>query len=109
MKNIVSKELLKEVLRFNIDYIAEQEDTHISWHDEMGGHIINIYELAHKCKEWLESNCFYEIMIVENYVYLMQNIWGEGGAYYEHYFSSEKEWYLNIFKACQWRINNKDK
>lgn len=102
---MISKELLCEVLKLKkIDEIY-QEDNLLYFCESNKG--INIYELAFKCKEWLEYNCFYDVMIVEDEVYLMEDIWGEGGAYPYKRFIYENSLILNIFKACQYIMENK--
>jgi len=56
---MISKELLSEVFEENvisIDYTIDNNLTFTSydnmWSGEYTKHVINIYELAHKCKEW---------------------------------------------------------
>ena len=112
----ISKELLSEVLNVNVQTEIQEDDfcsdnTLIYW--EFDGYHndyknINIYELGDTLKEWLESNCFHEVMIVENKVYLMEDIWGEGGAVTHKRFDKRKHWILNIIDACQWILDNKD-
>jgi len=61
MKYIISKELLSEVLGFKCNY-AKQFEEHknlIYYSEEMvlwNWKTLNIYELAHKCKEWALKN-----------------------------------------------------
>lgn len=118
---MISKELLSEVLENEVPYqvkvhkiIIKNNSLNYFYNskDNSGGlfeanEYINIYELAHKCKEWLEYNCFYDVMIVEYEVYLMEDIWGECGAYSHKRFTSENSWILNLFKACQYTMENK--
>lgn len=117
MENLISKELLSEVLGFNIDYIVEQENTHISWHDEMGGHTINIYELAHKCKEWALNKGHrllsgfdekeYENSPDIEYSCIVNHIYCEGGCRSDNNFNSYSE-PESIFKACKWILDNEE-
>ena len=111
---MISKELLSEVLKESVLYIRPYIEDDIIDENitiyECGKNtygIIDIYELAHKCKEWLEYNCFYEVMIVEYEVYLMEDIWGEGGVSIHKRFTSENSWILNLFKACEYIMENK--
>ena len=48
------KELLSEVLEVNICYFAIRQNEVIYTYDDCDD-TINIYELAHKCKEWALS------------------------------------------------------
>ena len=114
MNYLPSKELLSEVLGHKIWKVMDCNMGTLRYciypnkGDEPSEYIfpINIYELAHKCKEWLEIQCpSYDIMITENQVYIMNDIWGEGGASIAYSFSLEKEWYLNLFLACQWILD----
>lgn len=53
MKYIISKELLSEVLRCEVfDVTLFKNNTVIVWENTIKTRDINIYELAHKCKEW---------------------------------------------------------
>jgi hypothetical protein len=116
MNYLPSKELLSKVLGENIFSIGllnenmVQYDHSYDFETDTGiFESIHIHELADKCKKWLELKCpSYNIMIVENQVYIMNDIWGEGGASIAYSFSLEKEWYLNLFLACQWKLDKKD-
>lgn len=46
-------------------------------------------------------------MIIEYEVYLMEDIWGEGGAVTHKRFTKEREWYLNLFEACEYILEQK--
>lgn len=109
---MISKELLTEVLREKrviLDYEISIDETEIHYGhkdiDEDG--FINIYELAHLCKEWLENNTHWDVMIIEYEVYLMEDIWGDDGAVTHKRFTREREWYLNLFKACEYILEQK--
>ena len=63
----ISKELLSEVLGYKVDYIAGVGETYVGFHTEMGGTNINIYELAHKYKEWACKEGFILISYTKPY------------------------------------------
>ena len=74
-----------------------------------GVEFINIYELAHKCKEWAYERDFY--------IYSIFTFAGEGACYVTKddeiqkrlaTFAGDSEPEA-IFKACQWILDNKDK
>ena len=69
---------------------------------------INIYEFSDKCKEWLEDNIQWDLMIIGCEVYLMEDIWGEGGAYTHKRFTKQCQWYLNLFDACEYILELKE-
>lgn len=121
MNNIISKELLEEVLdkKLHLEHLWElnKNNEFLYYEGENGdGKHINIYELAYKCKEWaLQQKPYYEIesRIVAN------NTGGYDSlpvAYACVIFDdmplreikapTEPE---AIFKACQWILENKDK
>lgn len=114
---MIPKYILKEVLFYKEKYKDQVEITrlvlnkhYIEYTSDVTGNPynyithdkINVYELAHKCKEWLENNTHWDVMIIGYEVYLMEDIWGEGGAVTHKRFTKEKEWYLNLFKACEY-------
>ena len=68
---------------------------------------INIYEVANTCKEWIENNTYWDLLIIGYEVYLMEDIWGEGGATTHKRFTKEREWYLNLFKAAEYILEQK--
>ena len=68
---------------------------------------INIYELANMCKEWLENNTLWDLNIIGYEVYLMEDIFGEGGAVTHKRFDKHKRWYLNLFEACYYILETK--
>lgn len=135
----ISKELLSEVLgqhiinyRFNGKGLFFNELLDENGLDRIGYGFIDVYELAHKCKEWAESK--------EWFLYPCRNF--ESGSkkfgcsilkpyYFDQnaHFSPSKErkfsWLLNIdeyderdylasteagaiFLACEWLLKNKD-
>ena len=108
---MVSKELLSEVLHVNIDTIICNSEK-ILWYGkntikaEVLEDFINIYELAHKCKEWAWNN--HHITIRSGYA--------EFGAWSNFAHNSISFVSMDIpltepeaiFKACQWILDNKD-
>jgi len=98
---IISKELLSEVLNLNITnvqvisitafYIYEDENE-IEFEDKL-----NIYYLAHKCKEWAAPQGY---NVSSNLVTTM--ITSNG---YREMFDADTEPEA-IFKACQWILDN---
>ena len=115
---MISKELLSEILPFGdinslISY-GLSSDGNILLQYEDTDEIINIYELASKCKEWATEN---------KYTILTENMHPNG---YFAYVLSNKESIENygylkaikdiphnktepeaIFAACQWILENK--
>ena len=80
---MISKELLSEVLgcKVNSCFI----DNNICSYDNNGAYIdINIYELAHKCKEWASIK----------YKFSIESAIGYGG-----YYSHIKSWNDSTFKT----------
>ena len=109
---MISNELLTEVLgekRVILDYEVSinRKEIHYGHKDIDEDGFINIYELAHRCKEWLENNTHWDLMIVGYEVYLMEDIWGEGGACNHKRFTKEREWYLNLFKTAEYILEQK--
>jgi len=98
----MNKELLAEVLKDNEithwDYEIKIENNLVYY---CGGHkSINIYELAHKCKEWAYKNG-YELMSSIAYCCIDHKSFAESVFFTE---DTEPE---TIFKACQWILDNK--
>ena len=104
---MISKELLSEIisediksLRIDGNYI-DYQCTSEEGHDDT----INIYELAHKCKEW--ANHHFTLLSAvsfdrDNKPYCMVI-----GDIEEELFEASTEPEA-IFKACQWILDNKD-
>lgn len=128
---MISKELLSEVMGCAI---SNSVDVHgitrvIGIEDEPDGtfltfgyqsyessrkRYINIYELAHKCKEWASelefeiSSCTYKATVEYN---CRQDEDDDRRLFWKsdyETFSSDTEPEA-IFKACQWILDNKDK
>ena len=108
---MISKELLETVLELKIqgDFIVFNDRIDFVYYIDstLFNKIMNIHELAHKCKEWLENNTHWDVMIIGYEVYLMEDIWGEGGAVTLKRFTAEREWYLNLFNAAQYILEQK--
>jgi hypothetical protein len=114
MKDIISKELLSEVLEEAVISIEAIGINGIHICSNRGllhtEYTLNIHELAHKCKEWaIEKG--YEIVETAFMIRIRrvgqdkQKIWEypremqDAGIYFSPSFT---------FKACQWIYDNKD-
>lgn len=116
---MISKELLSEVLGytpFKIDKIKQVDGVGLTLillnQDGTVRSYQNIYQLAHKCKEWAYTqgyilfskirlnsslaSCYFDTMGKHDY---------EDGYHNDFRAESEPE---AIFKACQWILDNKD-
>jgi hypothetical protein len=129
---MISKELLSEVLKDILkkhdigfaDVLESALDNnnllHINYRDRNGfikGFFINIYELAHKCKEWIvpamitehpigrtvKTSCVY-LQNLKKFKYSC-SIEDYSGEYMYFEAPTEPE---AIFKACQWILENKE-
>lgn len=106
---MISKELLSEVLdRKVVEFIEE------SWlcssntivyilEDDVNEDFINIYELAHKCKEWAYSKG-YVIVSMNNFKWCYVNVSNLGGLTLKEVNSDTEP--QAIFKACEWILKN---
>lgn len=117
---MISKELLSEVLgikySFKIEDYNESNLNNLEWwqneiyKEQM--HTINIYELAHKCKEWAFNNGYElrngrDIDVKEEICYFCEYKQERQLDYLNgDYFLAETE-PKSIFKACQWILENK--
>lgn len=113
---MISKELLSEVLNKNI----------LSYEFDMYGNIdykvindygsnINIYELAHKCKEWaLEKNLTLFSGNINNQDNNYESEWSYDCQIFSHKEGIELFYIKSltepdaIFKACQWILDSKE-
>ena len=69
---------------------------------------INIYELAHKCKEWVDEEG-YTLLEFGKCVYLIPDDFDDVELYFDDYKCfSEKTVPEAIFKACQWILESKN-
>jgi hypothetical protein len=118
---MISKELLSDVLGYRVSksYIDDTQDVQyvdvFLEGDDTGIYdSINIYELAHKCKEWAwslhPSSLFIGTVKEEikwccfvSFGVSIQPIYNETRKTF--YESTEPE---AIFKACQWIVENKE-
>lgn len=116
-----SKELMSEVLKRDVDKVKSIEGNTIiygcvpsdGWYDE-----INIYEFAHKCKEWamrLEKEPYiiessYEHFTHDGIMYAICRVYHDGDMVWNNYGNEFiGEWHTepgSIFKACEWVMNN---
>ena len=108
---MISKELLSAVLkekRVILDYeiSISKNEIHYGHIDIEEDGFINIYELAHKCKEWAISKgwILHEVRNLKEYIIYF------GGDYREPSddFRAETEPEA-IFKACQWILDKDSK
>jgi hypothetical protein len=110
---MISKELLSEVLNEEI-YICDFRNGHCicstkyEYECAVVRHI-NIYELAHKCKEWAWKND-YALVVSPNDIEVYSLVDGRT-VHNANDFHGEYPYNVAfIFKACQWilehRINN---
>lgn len=129
MNEIISKELLSEVLVKKVikiyfeneegdDFLRENEISYTYIEDMQGmGCIeheiaINIYELAHKCKEWAFHKG-YDIIETDFMISIRKKSDRYSLKVYE--YTEEEQNEQNVFKpeytfkACQWILDNKDK
>lgn len=113
---MISKELLSEILdesydNTNIVKIYQPSDfNHIAWETNncaINTHSINIYELAHKCKEWCLNNNFT----------IKSSITRQGAKceFYSKEQTNYKTKIINaktepeaIFQACEWILKQKE-
>lgn len=118
---MISKELLSEVL--GCDCVACYfEDTYnlinykyeydVTWSEETqyDNSSINIYELAHKCKEWAVVKQFYNVASLLDYTgytcIIRQNPMTFLNTELRFRAGTEPK---AIFKACQWILEQKRK
>ena len=112
---MINKELLSEVfnqeVRF-IKYVANNTyEIHFEKPTRLKYIIINMYELAHKCKEWAYKEGF--IIDTGFHKYYINQFkancygWVSSNINIKQHFNecTEQE---AIFKACQWILDNKE-
>ena len=108
--SMISKELLSEVLGgevIQLNNISEVYGVHyeIQKMDGIKLQNINIHELAHKCKEWANSQGYgLSVHTSEISGYIVEINYAFDITDFHN--TSEPE---AIFKACQWVLDNKDK
>ena len=116
---MISKELLSEVLGIDkrlcrLDKVVD--NTLFFYTFRNAGeyqNYINIYELAHKCKEWACKEGFILISYTKPY----KDVKKKGYCQIHHTQDKSREndkpfncdfEYESIFKACQWILDNKE-
>jgi len=110
---MISKELLSEVIGVDVRYMSDEYDGNlVPYETREGWKTINIYELAHKCKEWaLGYELGYEI---ETKLYSIDgDIFPFANIYYRNNKSKSVDTITTtepeaIFKACQWILEQKE-
>ena len=101
----ISKELLCEVLdkdKRNITKIKNNQSKTIVEYEQFERYwgAINIYELAHKCKEWAFDKFNYEIYTSTTYGYVLNE---ENNLVHESISLESEQQYC--FDACQWILD----
>ena len=131
---MISKELLSVVLGIPLAHIRYNDTTNLykifkedlfNWSDGSYGRWsnleVNIYELAHKCKEWALDNRW----IISTMPMLTEKKWRNTSVRLSHFYSAGKDRYLDgiyhngrieadteteaIFKACEWILTKDSK
>lgn len=120
---MISKELLsvvinKKIVVDDISNIELKENTitfiEDYWDEDEGSgfyrsHTINIYELAHKCKEWAYTNNFniltYKISNSECDSFILHKNATNFKNVLKSFYHIDTE-HEAIFKACQWILDN---
>lgn len=115
---MISKELLSEVLKDNdiLHFDFSEGDTILYYANDpiqqfldTPYHKINIYELAHKCKEWAFDTSYLSIIVFKMnddlYKCEIADIRDSIGVWSTKYsFKAESEQYA-VFEACQWILD----
>lgn len=102
---MISKELLSEVVGNEVSEIRwinqQKKELQYDVIEDLNYTTINIYELAHRCKEW----AFYKGFVLKSY----KKQGAFSGTYHYAIDINDKicEWLANteyeaIFKACEW-------
>jgi hypothetical protein len=105
---MISKELLSEVLdlKKEVMSIAIRENNIIPCNQGIPiATPINIYELAHKCKEWALKSSYQLHSAMRNGNLPIVVLIDEQDVL-RHYFKADTEPEV-IFKACEWLLENK--
>jgi hypothetical protein len=110
---MISKELLSEVFKENVISIDGTIGNNLTftsfdnmWSGEYTKHVINIHELAHKCKEWALSK---NVSIESGLPYKTRAtsaVFDSNEGFLEG-FEAETE-PMAIFQACQWILEQKN-
>jgi len=104
---MISTEVLSEVLGFEVSHCQMRGNNEVSIFKggrTSASQFINIYELAHKCKEWAMP--MYLVSGYDNNFFCSINKgWSDEVTPSTFYGNTEPE---AIFKACQWILDNKE-
>lgn len=115
MSEVISKELLSEVLVNTRDEVSHIQDGRIKSeicymvNGATRGLFINIYELVHRCKEWAFSqNYILQVRSADTLscVDILDNKCVNNPFKKQTSCKTEPE---AVFNACQWILDNKDK
>ena len=112
---MISNELLREVLRLHCGIKSIKNSEVIYWFDcigEIREDSINIYELAHKCKEWAYKEGFIIDTGFHKYYINQFNAncygWVSSNISIKQHFNECTE-HEAIFKACEWILTKGSK
>ena len=112
---MISKELLSEVLELTSENVfikeIETRNNDIEYLCNVGGwNLLNIYELAHKCKEWASINSY----ALESSIHMQPKRSSIAGCQIHWRYETEDLPYVEadteveaILKACEWIMENK--
>ena len=106
---MISKELLSAVLGLHCGIKSIKNSEVIYWFDcigEIREHSINIYELAHKCKEWALNLGYILYSTVHGYECYIDSRNFINNTPVRFLAESEPE---AVFKACQWILDKDSK
>ena len=104
---MISKELLSNVLNKNVSYFVVRQNEITYTYDDCDEDL-NIYELAHKCKEWAYANNYNIESDYEGYTRLStvdtSTIVSKGSITIPFELSEPEA----VFNDCQWILDNKE-
>ena len=103
---MISKELLSEVLNNKKILLSKNDlliEDNVLLFDNKCNYLVNInlYELAHKCKEWAKQKEYWSISGYDEGYFCMLHDMPDNRFFYAE---TELE---AIFKACEWILKNK--
>ena len=106
---MISEKLLSEAISIEVDEIIKTEGNFIYFCIGLPlSQKINIYELAHKCKEWAFKQGYpFNILYRHNY-------WDRCEPKYDIDLYNHRKSFCDdieciaIFKACEWILQNKE-
>ena len=102
---MISKELLSEVINQNVKVIVLKENTVFYQCEDGFDDLINIHELAHKCKEWaLSVYDSIDFMVYGRSQCDITIFTQPDDIKYNFNADTEPE---AIFKACEWILKDK--